>query len=65
MELYLKTKVQPFSKVDEFVKAEGSINADNEIHFNDAGIASSWIVVQQGSLSITATVGGTEGTHTE
>jgi len=27
-----------WSKVDEFVKAEGNIVADNEIHFDDAGI---------------------------
>ena len=37
MELYLQDG-SAYSQVDEFVKAEGSIVAGNEIHFDDAGL---------------------------
>jgi len=39
MELYLQNQGETtYSRVDEFVKAEGSIDGGNEIHFDDAGI---------------------------
>merc|ERR1712096_236646 len=39
MELYLQNEdATTYSQVDQFVKAEGDIDAGNEIHFDDAGI---------------------------
>jgi len=39
LELYLEDEGDTtYSKVDEFVKAEGNIEGGNEIHFDDAGI---------------------------
>ena len=40
LELYLQDSSAPtnYSKVDEFIKAEGNIDAGDEIHFDDAGI---------------------------
>jgi len=38
LELYKEGNAGEYQKVDEFVKAEGSISANNEIHFDDAGI---------------------------
>ena len=38
LELYKEGNAGEYQKVDEFVKAEGSIAGGNEIHFDDAGV---------------------------
>ena len=68
MELYLQNQGETtYSRVDEFIKAEGSIDKGNEIHFDDAGIVfklGSSYDNDPANSALAATPGGSEGEWT-